>query len=252
MNIAFTPKNLTRVRGVRKADKATNRMSFCGVVPWFDLDNLMGPTRNAKSSFEGIIEFESLLEHDFIVLSRSDGETKTIRPQPVRLRWWDPRTTQWRVHVPDFEVSRSGLKKPVLIQVKPKTIADEMAEELDLIKDAFRKTGRTYEIWTDEEIRRQPRFSNAQLLFPQSGPLEDVEALDRVRQALAESTAAIPTVGEVREVAGIGCRAFQAVLRLHVRREVRLDLDRPIDASAQILPILLPRRRRGPWRAPTP
>lgn len=236
MNIAFTPKNLARVRGVRKADKATNRRSFCGVVPWFDLDNLMAPTGRRRSSKEGLIEFESLLEHDFLVLARSDGITTSVRPQPIKLYWWDPRTRQWRVHIPDFAVVRRFVPKPVYIQVKPKAVADEMSDELRLIKAAFLQCGLTYEIWTDEDIHRQPRFSNAELLFDQSGPLEDVEALDRVREVLRRATPSVLTAGEVREAAGIGPRAFQAILRLHVRDEVDLNLELPLDAKALVPP----------------
>lgn len=236
MNIAFTPKNLARVRGVRKADKATNRRSFCGVVPWFDLDNLMAPTGRRRSSKEGLIEFESLLEHDFLVLARSDGITTSVRPQPIKLYWWDPRTRQWRLHIPDFAVGRRFVPKPVYIQVKPKAVADEMSDELRLIKAAFFQRGLIYEIWTDEDIHRQPRFSNAELLFDQSGPLEDVEALDRVREVLRKAAPSVLTVGEVREAAGIGPRAFQAILRLHVRDEVDLNLERPLDAKALVPP----------------
>ncbi|GEP01513.1 hypothetical protein [Methylobacterium haplocladii] len=236
MNIAFTPKNLARVRGVRKADKATNRRSFCGVVPWFDLDNLMAPTGKRRSSKEGLIEFESLLEHDFLVLTRSDGITTSVRPQPIRFHWWDPRTSQWRVHIPDFAVMRRFVPKPVYIQVKPKAVADALSEELGLIKAAFRQRGLSYEVWTDEDIRRQPRFSNAELLFDQSGPLEDVEALDRVRKVLKEAAPSVLSVAEVREAAGIGPRAFQAILRLHMRNEVDLNLERPLDAKALVQP----------------
>ncbi len=76
------------------------------------------------------------------------------------------------------------MTKPVYVQVKPKVVADEMADELALIEAGFRAQGLTFEVWTDEVIRRQPRFANAELLFDQSGPLEDVEALDRVRSVL--------------------------------------------------------------------
>lgn len=239
MNIAFTPKSLTPIRGVRKADKATNRRSFCGVVPWFDLDNLMAPSGQRGSRIEGLVEFESLLEHDFLVLIRSDGITTSVRPQPRKVSWWDPRSQRWRVHTPDFALRRRFVTKPVYVQVKPKVVADEMADELALIEAGFRAQGLTFEVWTDEVIRRQPRFANAELLFDQSGPLEDVEALDRVRSVLREAAPSLLTIGQVREVSGIGSRAMQAVLRLHMRREVDLNLERPIDACALVRPTFL-------------
>jgi hypothetical protein len=114
-----------------------------------------------------------------------------------------------------------------------------MADELALIEAGFRAQGLTFEVWTDEVIRRQPRFANAELLFDQSGPLEDVEALDRVRSVLREAAPSLLTVGQVREVSGIGSRAMQAVLRLHMRREVDLDLERSIDACALVRPTFL-------------
>lgn len=234
MTIDFYPKNIKRIRGVRAADKGTNRTSFSGLLPWFDLDNLMGPAGNAASSFEGIIEFESLLEHDFLVLSRSDGMTWKVKPQPRKIEWWDSRTSQWRIHYPDFEVMRRDCRHPIYIQVKPMAQVKKRIRELKLIKASCRDQGLAFEVWSERKIRRQPRFANASMLFGQSGPMEDADALDRVRKALHAASPAVLTLGQVRRAAGTEGDTIQAVLRLHVLKEVELDLARPIDAKAPV------------------
>lgn len=237
MTVAHTARLLRRVPGVRTADKRTNRMSFSGILPWFDIENLMGPGIRDGSSFEAIIEAESLLEHDFVVLKRLDGSTREIRQQPRRLKWWDPRTRQWRLHIPDFELLSHGSERVVFAQVKPAEIAAELKEELDLIRDAFEHLGHGFEVWTEVEIRAQPRFRNAQLLYGHTGPLENVEALAAVRKVLRDTAPEALTIGEIREAAGVGGMAFRAVLRLHVRGEVALDLDRPIIDGAMVRPL---------------
>lgn len=236
MTINFRPKELERVRGVRAASRKTLRASFCGIVPWFDLNNLMGPSRTSRCSFEGIVEFESLLEHDFLVLARSDGTTWRVRHQPRKVKWWDPRSDKERMHIPDFEVHRRGSRRPVYIQVKPQEQADRLKEELNLIEKAFVKQGLAFELWTDTKIRRQPRFGNAVMLFEHAGPREDVEALDRVREVL-RAAPSILTIAQIRKTSGIEGRVFGAVMRLHILREVELDLEKPIDLRALVRPL---------------
>ena len=235
MTVAFTPRRLRRIRGVRAADKATNRMSFSGVVPWFDLENLMGAMRCDGASFEGIVEVESLLEHDFVVVTRVDGITRKIRPQPCRLKWFDPRNQVWRVYTPDFELLQSVSKEPLYVEVKPERIAQQLEAEHTLIRRNFALLGCRFEVRTEVDIRAQPRFRNAELLFEHTAPMEDVTALDRVREVLHDAGPTVPTVGEVCRAAGIGGGAFAALLRLHVRGEIRFDLDREIDHRALIL-----------------
>jgi hypothetical protein len=232
----FRTKQLKRINGVRKADKKTNRGSFTGVVPWFDLGNLMGPSLGEH--YEGIIEVESLLEHDFVVQARFDGVTTMVRPQPEKLKWWDPRKSRWRTHIPDFEAKRTDRNTRTFVQVKPKKYAERLEEELILIRRNFERLGFLYEVMTEIEIRKEPRFANAKMLFPHTGPMEDVGALDRVRAVLREAKASVPTMGEIRRAAGIGTASDRAVLRLHVRSEVRLDLDVEIDERAPVHPVL--------------
>lgn len=231
----FRTKQLKRINGVRKADKKTNRGSFTGVVPWFDLGNLMGPSLGEE--YEGVIEVESLLEHDFVVRARFDGVTTMIRPQPEKLRWWDPRKGRWRTHIPDFETTRTNQNTRTFVQVKPKKFADRFEEDLILIRRNFERLGFNFEVKTELDIRQQPRFANCEMLFPKTGPMEDVGALERVRAVVREARDAVLTMGEIRRTAGIGTAADGAVLRLHVRSEVRLDLDVEIDDRALVHPV---------------
>ncbi|MFJ7439637.1 Tn7 transposase TnsA N-terminal domain-containing protein [Methylorubrum thiocyanatum] len=232
----FRTKQLKRINGVRKADKKTNRGSFTGVLPWFDLGNLMGPSLGEQ--YEGIIEVESLLEHDFVVRTRFDGVTTMVRPQPEKLKWWDPRDSRWRTHVPDFEAVRTDRNTRTFVQVKPKKFADRLEEDFILIRRNFERLGFDFEVMTELEIRKQPRFANAQMLFPHTGPMEDVGALDRVRTVLREAEGSVLTMGEIRRMADIGTASDEAVLRLHVRSEIRLDLDVEIDERALVHPVL--------------
>lgn len=234
MTITFVSRQLPRIRGVRKADKATNRMSFSGVVPWFDIGNPMGPSRRDGSSFEGVIEVESLLEHDFVVGARFDGITREIRSQPCKLRWFDPRMRSWRMHTPDFELVQRGQDRLLYVQVKPKRIADYLAAEHALIRRSFAMLGHRFEVWTEDEIRKQPRFRNCEMLFGHTAPIENVAALDRIREVLRLVRSDTPTVGQIRRAAGVGGATLPALLRLHVRGEIRFDLDREIDERALV------------------
>ena len=120
------------------------------------------------------------------------------------------------------------------MQVKPKVKADVLAEELGLIADEFHRQKLPFEVWTEVEIRRQPVFGNAELLFEHCGPREDVEALDRVREVLRNAPRTVKTIAQIKEASGIGGRTLGAVLRLHVLREVALDLEKPIDDRALV------------------
>lgn len=208
-------------------------------MPWFDIDNLMAPTGRTGNDIEGYVEGESLLELEFVRIARFDGTTFRIRPQPCTLEWQDPRTNQIRHFVPDFEVWRSGRTSTTFIEVKYAAEARQLEIEHELVRKNFEYRGHDFEVWTDGMIRRQPRSTNVEMLFAQAGPLENVEALDRVRSVLHRAGGKVLTIGEIRERSGIGGKAFRAVLRLYVRREVKLDLDVPIDERALVTPVTM-------------
>lgn len=240
MTVAFTPKALKQLKGVRAADKATNRVSFSGTMPWFDIDNLMAPTGLNGNDIEGFVEGESLLELEFIRLARFVGQTVRIRPQPCTLRWVDPRTMKLRKHIPDFEVWRHGSTKSIFIEVKYAEEAELLKSEHDLIRANFKKEGHEFEVWTEAVIRKQPRATNVEMLFAQAGPIENVAALECVRSVLRSAQGETLTIGEIRERSGLRGKAFRAILRLHVRRELVLDLDSTIDERS---PVYLDRSR---------
>jgi hypothetical protein len=140
----------------------------------------------------GPIEFESLLERDFLYLMEVDPLVTAVRDQPVEIKWMCDGKIH--PHVPDFELGcRTG---PEMIEVKPAKKASEPAivERTRVITALLARQGILYRVLTEEFIRREPTLSRAKTLLHGLGHEPSVEEANAVVRLLSAPTEGLTTI----------------------------------------------------------
>ncbi|MGY2051818.1 TnsA endonuclease N-terminal domain-containing protein [Methylobacterium sp. JK268] len=178
-----------------------------------------------------LIPFESLVELDALVVLEADCEVLQFGAQPVTFQWHDAGGD--RRYTPDLlVVTALGC---TFREVKP---ARRLARDPTLrgrrrrIEAECAARGADFEVWTDKEIRREPRLSNSRAVLSEGRRVGDAWAEERVRAAMPNCA----TVGELAWAGGLPpVRALRAVMRLAALGEAGLDLDAPLGPSTRIL-----------------
>jgi hypothetical protein len=186
-----------------------------------------------------IVEFESFLELDALTIVDTDPSVLSYSAQPRTLTWRDAAGRPRR-YTPDL-LLRTALGR-IYREIKParRLLRDpSLGGRIDTIVACCEAEGAAFETWSDMEIRREPRLSNARR----------VVAAGRWRRRDADAEAAIlgfaatagMTIGQVGIEAELAPdRVRQAVLRLGALGLLAIELDeRPIG-------LLTPIRLRSP------
>lgn len=114
-----------------------------------------------------MIPFESLLESDIIRLLEFSSAVRRYRAQPIEIKYLDAAGS-WRTAYPDFEAT---LVSQEVIHVEGKmssmVATRKMSEKLTQIESHY-KTHRKekFQVITEKVARREPLFSNLNLLSP--------------------------------------------------------------------------------------
>lgn len=131
-----------------------------------------------------MIEWESLLERDAILLLEFSPGVVRYREQPVRIDFYmdgEPRR-----YIPDFEAE---LANDVIthIEVKPasKLAKPGIAHRYWAIAQHYGKGDTGFQILTEKELRAEPRLSNLRLLAYHQPKVEDEPTLVDSQQKLA-------------------------------------------------------------------
>lgn len=131
-----------------------------------------------------MIEWESLLERDAILLLEFSPAVVRYREQPVRIDFYldgEPRR-----YIPDFEaeLANDGITH---IEVKPasKLAKPEIAHRYWAIARHYEKGDTGFQILTEKELRAEPRLSNLRLLAYHQPKIDDEPTLVDSRQKLA-------------------------------------------------------------------
>lgn len=175
----------------------------------------------------GVVEHESALERDFVILTSFADPKATIVSQPLTIRFEDDGRRRW--YTPDFSVTWSDGRFE-LVEVKYRA---ELRENWSWLwpgfsraRDIARQDGGRFRVVTERSIR-VPRLENAMRLTPLRraaiDPVTAKQALDAAR-SLSE-----PTFGRIVEA--MDCDravALGAVWRLIAQGRLSADLDKPI------------------------
>jgi hypothetical protein len=197
---------------------------FTGYVP---------STKNGR-----MIQYESILERDFIQLIEADRDVVSYSEQPTPLEWSDGyeffKTTF------DFCVERSDGRR-YLVEVKP--LSKVIKYRLDLLYGFARAAAKEagydeFELWTDRELKAMPRLLNAELQVASATTFEDESCLLTMLSTASElrRRSDRTTVREMRAASNLGHAAYWAVIRMVARGQlVPLDPTAPLDDSAVLI-----------------
>lgn len=192
----------------------------------------------------GPTPFESLLERDFQTLLSADPRIVGYAAQPHHLEYWTPDDTGRQIkrrYTPDY-AARDRDGNVLIFEVKAKRFAEaaKWRGVEPYVAAAYEDDhGVRFLIFTEDEIRQQPRLSNCQMLVSHRADVEDVEA-DLVVSDILMVTAMPRLIGEVQFEAkshGIDSRrAFAAIMRAVLAGQVQIDLSQPIGPQSILTP----------------
>lgn len=122
--------------------------------------NIIGHFPSLK--LERMVEFESLIERDFIYILDFDPEVEWFSEQPLTIEY-EHENKACR-YTPDFWLSRLG--QPVLVECKPKKLVDLPQNQRKFAAARVWCAVREWDfrVVTDEQLRRDYRLANIKLL----------------------------------------------------------------------------------------
>ncbi len=175
------------------------------------------------------IAWESQLERDCMRVLDVLPEVVKYKAQPFRFIYeFDGRS---RFYYPDIEVlTRTGRK---ILEVKPvkKLFEHGVLERLELMREMLREEGYGFEVWTEDQIRKEPLWSNVKLLQPYrllGGTLYSVLSIYRAFNGHDRIS-----IGELaKEVSADN--ALEAVLPYIAEGKLCVDLNEPITADSLV------------------
>jgi hypothetical protein len=182
-----------------------------------------------------MIQYESILERDFIQLAESDRGVAAYSEQPIPLEWTDGYET-FRTTF-DFRVERSDGRR-YLVEIKP--LSKVVKYRLDLLYGFARAAAKEagyddFELWTERELKAMPRLLNAELLVAGDTTFEDESFLLAALSAASDlrRSSDRTTVRAMRVASNLGEGAYWAVIRMVARGQlIPVDPAAPLDDNA--------------------
>lgn len=179
------------------------------------------------------LPFESLLERDLMVIQDIDPDIAHFTLKPETLIWTDGRREQR--YTPDFRVvTWDG--RVVYREAMPRRKFDadpSLKGHRPRITDACVARGASFELWTETEIRKQPRLANC-IRIRAAVAFLTPDNLAIVRDGLANG---LPTsFAALQATIGSALDLFGALLGLVAIGELALDLDAVIGPNTELHP----------------
>jgi hypothetical protein len=191
----------------------------------------------------GPTPFESLLERDFQTILCADYRILEYGVQPHTLTYWTPNSNGSRTkhtYVPDFVVQdREGRLMVIEVKASYFTTLPYWQSREPYIREAYALDhGVPFLLFTERDIRIQPRLANFEIMLRHRGPPDDPEAEHIVRDIL-RNLGGVTTIGDVcakgRLPAPPGSdRCYTALMRLALRGEISLDIAKPFSALTKV------------------
>ncbi|RQH12666.1 TnsA endonuclease N-terminal domain-containing protein [Bradyrhizobium sp. RP6] len=192
------------------------------------------PSRKNKD----MVQYESILERDYIQLLESDPDVLKYSEQPKALRWSDGVQNYKTTF--DFVVTRRDGTK-YLVEVKPlaKVIKYKLNELYGYARAAAIAKGYSdLELWTDREIRAMPRLGNAELIVSSETGFREQAFELALFTAIASMRrhADRATIRELRAASKLGTAAYWQIIRMVARGQlIPADATAPLDDRAILM-----------------
>ncbi|HET9639607.1 MAG TPA: hypothetical protein VFP12_10400 [Allosphingosinicella sp.] len=173
---------------------------------------------------------EGRLDVDLHVLVSVLPWVREYKAQPMRLPIWVEG--RWSTYVPDGRLL--GLARPLCVEVKPLKklrVSPDLDGRKIAIERALDLRGEDFVIWTELEIRAEPLFPNAKLVWSHAqnaAPTEIVETCAKLRNV------AFSIMDEVVAAFGGGQHGWRLALALVGMKVLALDLNQPIVGSSRV------------------
>ncbi len=170
---------------------------------------------------------ESLLERDAVLVLEYSQDVRYYEGQPRRVVYYSAKGKP-HSYIPDFDAHYVD-ETTTDIEVKPsaKLLNPKLKEKYELIAERYRQLGLRFEIWTENEIRAEPRFSNIRDIH-RARPRFVTDQEEAALAALPDDRAL--TLKEASRLLG----GRLAVLRAVARGRLHIHLDRAFDEEALV------------------
>lgn len=199
----------------------TAKLSYCSITGWY-----------SALKMRVQIPFESLPERDLLLVLDVDPAVASFAAQPETFRWTDG--TGKRRYTPDARVTFIN-GRILYVQAKLLRKRDRdpsLRGRLPDIEAQCALRGAEHEIWTEADIRRQPRLANVRKVRGMVRTLNDASVY-AVRSACARLT--LPaSLAELASALGNQPEFVNAALGLVAIGELAVDLDDPIGPDCLI------------------
>lgn len=186
----------------------------------------------ASRKSQAMVQFESMLERDFLIVAEVTPDVIGVASQPVTLAYrFEGRS---RFYTPDFLVQTQCRR--IVVEVKPASKLDEKWRRKEhIFRRHFMSQGREYWIVTDEWIRREPRHSNVRLLMAQRQRNVPSEFLLQVNSKLAggRQTTLADFLDDLAD-ASLRDDARRWIYALVYRGVIEINLDTPLSDDISV------------------
>lgn len=155
---------------------------------------------------------------------------RAYQPQPRKV----PIVVDGRpsFYVPDGRLL--GLARPLCVEVKPLAklrASPDLDGRRPAIERALDADGEDFAVWTELQIRAEPLFPNAKLVWSRA---QDVTAAETVAACAALRAAPFSTLGEAVAALGGGHGGWRLALALVGMKVIAIDLGRTIGATSPV------------------
>ncbi|MHA6852866.1 TnsA endonuclease N-terminal domain-containing protein [Ralstonia pseudosolanacearum] len=174
------------------------------------------------------IEYESLLERDFVRLALLDLQISSISHQPFSLNLGELGT-----YFPDFLLV--GPDKKVVVEVKPDHRAHNAKNKprLECAKQLLGEKGFQFVVATEKQIRRGKRHDRASVLLRHARSHVSQVITARIIAAASHSPKGI----SIRDLACEASTSVETVLHLIGRRRLRINTAFDFDEDKLVYPV---------------
>ena len=175
-----------------------------------------------------LVEFESILERDAILLFEFSNGIKSYQEQPELIIY--EQDGEMRRYFPDFSIILNN-DKNIHYEVKPlsKFKSTDLVKKYESVKWHYERLGRDFRILIDQEILKEPRHTNLMLLSRVQHYQGDLSEVG-LKAILLLKTDSVFTVKSLSDIVG---RTIVLVLIAH--GDIFCDLNIDLDSEANFL-----------------
>ncbi|WIJ25209.1 hypothetical protein [Devosia sp. RR2S18] len=186
---------------------------------------------------DALIPYRGLLAFDYLTLTEADPRVIQIDTSLESVQWTDG--TQWKDYRARYGVvrrtRRGAVPHTVEVEVLNSKTLTEQYRTYSRIKRAFKEEGRQLLIFTEKQIRIEPRLTNSKLILTHAGNgICKEEDLALVRQ-VAAGTAPFSLNQLVENCVLTYPRAYGAVLNLVASGELVFPMGKVFDGDSPVM-----------------